>query len=209
MATDYAGIDYGRGKANVADNGIRYGVIPQNDVLQAWADSSEADYGSPDESCPCPECGHDDGVIPADWGDPLQCSECGAEYDCELPDCAEPLAWILDDGEYKAQGGEVDIFVLKSPYFTFAQFCSPCAPGACYLRNPFSLGSAKLDQNALKAPHPQHFNTYANWALMSGFERCYCFGEDWFDAEYSPCPYPIFSVETGELVYTPPQTEES
>jgi hypothetical protein len=40
-----AGIDYGRGLTNIdTETGIRYGVISQNEVLQAWADSSEPDY---------------------------------------------------------------------------------------------------------------------------------------------------------------------
>ncbi len=39
------GIDYGRGMANVdRKTGIRYGVISQNSVLQAWADSAEPEY---------------------------------------------------------------------------------------------------------------------------------------------------------------------
>lgn len=44
MAT---GIDYGMGRTNIdKKTGIRYGVIHQNEVLQAWCDSSEPNYGS-------------------------------------------------------------------------------------------------------------------------------------------------------------------
>jgi hypothetical protein len=40
--TTKRGIDYGNGMTNKdRDTGIRYGVISQNDVLQAWADSSD------------------------------------------------------------------------------------------------------------------------------------------------------------------------
>ena len=54
MRTDYVGIDYASGIANIDKRtGIRYGVIPHTDVLQAWEDSSEPFYG-PDT---CPECG--------------------------------------------------------------------------------------------------------------------------------------------------------
>ncbi len=64
-------------------------------------------------------------------------------------------------GEYKAtqSGDDSDIFILKSPYYTRAQFCSPCAPGACYLTNPCEDG-----------------------------ERAYCFGHDWFDDGKAPYP---------------------
>ena len=42
-----AGIDYGLGQSNIDHKtGIRYGVISQNSVLQAWCDSSEPFYGS-------------------------------------------------------------------------------------------------------------------------------------------------------------------
>jgi hypothetical protein len=49
-------IDYGIGLANIDHaTGIRYGVIPQYDVLQAWADSAEPEYGQP----LCPKCSTD------------------------------------------------------------------------------------------------------------------------------------------------------
>ena len=49
-----AGIDYGMGTVNVdRTNGIRYGVISQHSVVQAWADSAESEYGEPT----CPERG--------------------------------------------------------------------------------------------------------------------------------------------------------
>lgn len=151
------------------ETGIRDGVINQNEVLQAWADSSEPDYGEPD-FVECPKCGTN---IPVkEWGDTVECN-CGETIEAELPDCAEPIGFTLDNGEYKATCGEDgDIFVLKSPYFTYAQFCSPCAPGACYLTSP-------LDE-------PDADN------------RAYCFGADWFEDDKAP--YPIYSVETGELV---------
>lgn len=49
------GIDYGLGTTNIdLETGIRYGVISQNEVLQAWADDAEADYGDPT----CGHCGN-------------------------------------------------------------------------------------------------------------------------------------------------------
>ncbi len=72
------------------------------------------------------------------------------------------------DGLEFTVASDGDIFVLKSPVVTYAQFCSPCAPGACYLTSP--LG--------------QPYQTEAN--------RCYCLPADWFDDDKAP--YPIFEL---------------
>src|SRR5690606_21275898 len=38
---------------------------------------------------------------------------------------------VYEKDGYKITGClDFDLFVLNSPYFTFAQFCSPCVPGA-------------------------------------------------------------------------------
>jgi hypothetical protein len=158
------GIDYGRGLANVdRDTGIRFGVIPANTLGQSWYDASESDYGEPT----CPTCGKEDLIDSDADGAPeaaekdwfcLQCDESlwSDETGPELP-----IAHVLDDGEYQAtQGGEdCDVFVLKSPYFTRAEYCSPCAPGACYLTSPCEDG-----------------------------DRAYCFGHDWFEDGIAPYP---------------------
>jgi ribosomal protein L37AE/L43A len=167
-------IDYGNGLTNIDHaTGIRYGVISAHEVTQAWADSSEADYGDPT----CPRCGgavveydgdtHDDyaGSGVADYA----CETCERYW--ESGDCygEEPRAWTLEDAEYTASqsGDDSDIFVLKSPYYTLAEYCSPCAPGAGYIMN-------------------------------EGDVKAYCFGHDWFDEGVAP--YAVYSVETGELV---------
>jgi hypothetical protein len=168
MKTEYRGIDYGMGQTNVdPENNIRYGVIPFHDVLQAWCDSSEGYYGEPD-TVECPECGAD--CKAKAWGEMVTC-ECGEEFSADLPDMAEPISRFYDGDGYAAEQGNdsPDIFITKAPYFTRAQFCSPCAPGACYLKNPCDDG-----------------------------ERAYCFGHDWFEG--GKAPYPVYSVETGELV---------
>jgi hypothetical protein len=97
-----AGIDYGMGLTNIDHaTGIRYGVISQHSVLQAWCDSAEAIY---------PEF---------DGGDMDE----GAD--------AEPEGWTYEgDGYQLVDCLDSDIMVLKSPYYTHAPFCSPCVPGA-------------------------------------------------------------------------------
>ena len=150
--------------------GIHYGVISQNQVLQAWAESSEANYGKPEEFV-CPKCNQTSVIFPEEdpkleWGDNWICPECGEESVCNLPDCAEPISFYIDDGEYLAECGESsDIFILRSPFYTRCRLCSPCAPNAGYLLSPDPLGV-----------------------------ETYCFGEDWFDDEIAP--YPIFLVKS-------------
>jgi len=184
------GIDYGLGRTNIDIKlGIRYGVIPFND-LHEWAyDAFEGVYGDPT----CPNC--ESTVIDSPHGKDYFCEKCfesdlgdltsndaGTEDDidhdiyCYWSDevCPEQaLGWCLDDGKYLAEHGEDgDVFIIKSPYFTYAQFCSPCAPGACYLRNTVDSSN---DNN-----------------------MCYCFGHEFFEGEKAP--YSVYSVETGELV---------
>ena len=165
------GIDYGNGQTNINHTtGIRYGVISQNEVLQAWADESEPDYG---DTYYCPKCGNEITIRQTD--DMILCPDCNEDFtdsDC-LPE--EPLALTYERDGYKcSQGSDGDIFILESPYYTFAQFCSPCAPGACYLTS-----TCEPDTN----------------------NRAYCFGHDWF--EDGIAPYPVYSVETGKLVSKP------
>ncbi|MFA5186682.1 MAG: hypothetical protein WC551_09420 [Patescibacteria group bacterium] len=198
------GIDYSNGRNNVDHKtGIHYGVIPQNDVLQAWADSSEADYGEPT----CPKCGDiatpaDHDTVPdldevKDWEDngrDYVCLECRYSFRSDEAYGDEPNGFIFKDKEYNAFcDSEGDIFILKSPYYTHAQFCSPCAPGACHLGNP-------VDENGPKA---------------------YCFSPDWFDywekedgepageycGEKTACPYSVYRVSDGACVYRPTRTE--
>jgi hypothetical protein len=171
----YIGIDYGNGMSNIDHKtNIRYGVIPQREVLQAWCDSSEPNYGTPEEAV-CPKCDKEYSLGKRkkgwNWGDSYYCRKCREHFDIDVPDCAEPLSFYIDDGEYFAEGGgdDPDIFITKSPYFTKCQLCSPCAPGAGYLMTP----------------------------MPNGVEA-YCFGHDFF--EDGKAPYPVYRVESGELI---------
>jgi hypothetical protein len=204
--TDYHGIDYGLGTTNIDhETGIRFGVINQDDILQAWAEVSEADFGPPT----CPKCGNEAAVLgngdapdtipdlddePEGWeiiGTEYACEACQYAFDGDEAFGDEPACWHLDDGEYVATQSrdDSDIFITKSPYYTHAQFCSPCAPGACHLKVP-------TDETG---------------------PRAYCFAPDWFDywtdsgteptGEYNgqktSCPYPVYRVKDGACVFTP------
>lgn len=186
--TDYAGIDYGMGLSNVdRETGIRFGVISAND-LPYWDESSEPDYGKPT----CPKCGNeakDVADIEEDIDENNEWTqakyEC-SDYACELCKYSfgsesaygeEPIAWIVDRKDIQAsQDSSGDVWILESQYFTYAQFCSPCGPGACYLTN------------WLEEPHDNN--------------KAYCPPPSWFEDEENP-PFPIYSVETGELIASP------
>jgi hypothetical protein len=175
------GIDYGMGLANVdRETGIRFGVIPIR-VLSEWAyDDFEADYGEPS----CPNCGGE--VVAAEdgqmtdggpYGEHLAdtwCEECEEGWtDLDMmPD--QPMGHYLDKDGYQASLDEQgDVFITKSPWKTRAAFCSPCAPGACYLTSPAEDGE---------------------WA--------YCFGPEWFE-EGSPMPYVAVKVAEEEQMVLP------
>lgn len=185
MGKGNIGFDYGNGLTNCDHTtGIRYGVLPANEVTQEWSDSAEANYGD----ATCPKCGneveHYRGQDEDDTGDDdnknltwkhaenecadYACPHCRYVFGSESAFGDEPTEHVLDDGEYKASQSydSPDIFILKSPYYTRAAFCSPCAPGACYLTSPCDDG-----------------------------EKAYCFGHDFFwDTEEKRAPYPVYRV---------------
>ena len=154
--TNNPGIDYGLGQVNRdSETGIRYGVIPANAVDYFW-DEAEPVY-------PPPHCGHcGSEVSERDEDEDLRCTRCGEAWDPD-DDMSEPVGWQIDTPELKAHcGSDGDVFVVYSKHTTYAQFCSPCAPGACYLLSPLEEPVA------------------AN--------ECYCFGPDWFEDEQAPYP---------------------
>lgn len=126
------GIDYGRGKTNIdTATGIRYGVISMHSVGQALYEAQEFEY---------------------DY-------EVG-EGDSDDLAFAEPTGWHVDqDGHKITDCLDNDAMVMKSPYYTFAPFCSPCVPGAGDLNN----------------------------ARESGV-KTYCLGHNWFDSGKAPYP---------------------
>lgn len=72
-----------------------------------------------------------------------------------------------------------DVFVIKSPYFTWAPVCSPCVPNAGNLDS-----AAKVNEKY----GPE---------LQTGL-KTYCLDESFFEGEKSP--YPVFRVDGGQRV---------
>lgn len=227
--TTNAGIDYACGQAinrNV-ETGIRFGVIPANAVDPVWFDESEANYGKPT----CPKCGNE--CIEQNEADEesetfqpyhehgfneYACVNCKLLLSSDSVWGDSPQAFTYAKDGYKAEqsGDGVDIFISESPYFTYAQFCSPCAPGACYLLNPLQTDlcpicgeaitiTGKTTDGRLIGSCRDAF-TAEKWADKSEWSanRAYCLGHDWF--EDGQAPYPVYSIATGELVTAQAQT---
>ena len=173
------GIDYsGPGSTANRDpeTGIRYGIISQHQLDGDSLDSFEEIYVPR-----CPHCGKEvpedthftKENRPADERDGYYtiCASCEKPFAEDEQYGDEPDDHKLDDGEYQGRldsGG--DAWCFKSPYFTRATFCSPCAPGACSLGSPCDDG-----------------------------ERAYCFGHDWFEDGKAPYPvYSVATGERVE-----------
>ena len=196
------GLDYSLGRSNYNPvTGIHFGVISQNAINLDCTSDFEYDYGEP--TCPkCgnpvveipshTEQSNPPGQwvsvisdIPPAWEEWEQYTRHGcANYACEsckiLLDnedvyAEESIGWSYESDGYKLTDClDTDIFIIESPYYTYAAFCSPCVPGACSLESPI-----EPSEDAVK---------------------CYCLGFDWFD-EDNPCPYRVFRVADGTEVF--------
>ncbi len=187
--TTYAGINYASGAMTNCnpETGIRYGVIHQNKLVE-WAFDEIANNGI-DQDFEDYTQGIKDGLRSA-LRDHFSDYKIGTDKTSSLNDAVESAFDAISDGLNYEQPGDCtrytyekdglkfqvasdgDIFVLKSPVFTYAQFCSPCAPGACYLMSPLET---PIEAN-----------------------KCYCLPADWFTDDKAP--YPVYSIETGELL---------
>ena len=166
------GIDYGLGQTNVdRTTGIRYGVISQHSLGDSWLEDARPDYGDPT----CPLCGVT--VAPDNDCDedypaykPHGCADyvchaCKHTIDSEWVFGDEPIGYFYQDYKYTLESClDSDVMVLKSPYYTYAQFCSPCVPGAGNLNSPMTDGI-----------------------------KTYCLGPEWFDGGKAPYPIYLVS----------------
>ena len=179
-------IDYGCGLTNIdKSNGIRYGVIGQNDVdLDVMEFSVEYDYARG-----CPKCGNDVveydeekhgefKVAPRSCCD-FACEGCEMVWDSSEVYGDEAIGFHSTDKDYVLEKClDFDMFVIRSPFYTRAEFCSPCVPGACSITSPNPDGA-----------------------------KCYCLGHDFFDGGVAP--YPIYRVDNDELVESKAHIEDA
>lgn len=167
--------DYGNGKTNIdLKTGIRFGVISPHEVGEWWYENAKPYYGTPNE-VNCPKCGHDCTEEKQEYGDTLECEECGRNFEIEWPEC-DPISFSLCRGGYEAsQTAERDIFVTKSPYYAYGPFCSPCAPGAVSL---VPVNKGKYDHRT--------------------GEIAFCFGHEAFLG--GKAPYRVYDADTFKEV---------
>lgn len=165
------GIDYSEPGATCnrdAETGIRFGIIPVREICQAFYDTATPAPVEPN----CPECGgsveeyddekHGEFAEGSHFGRhhflDYACERCEKSWSNDACYPEEISGHIIDDGEYAAfDDDSSDVWFTRSPYYTRAQFCSPCAPGACYLLNECPEG-----------------------------EKAYCPGHDFFDGGKAP-----------------------
>jgi hypothetical protein len=156
MTTTYPGIDYSYGQANVNEKtGIHYGIIPLHSLAHWVLDEFEPQYGEPH----CPHCGEELTEEHETDCDIYTCP-CGEETEAEFCYPDDPLCHVYEGEGYSLYLDEHnDVWVFDSPFYTRAQFCSPCAPGAGHLSNPCETGP-----------------------------KTYALGPDWFEDEATPYP---------------------
>lgn len=120
----------------------------------------------------------------------IVCEDFGDAY--SMGDSGE-RSWLWEKDGYRLGNClQTDVFVSRSPYFTYAQFCSPCVPGAGNLDHPY-----KYEGNM--SPDSSAFALCLNMcATDDGWPKVFCLGHDFFENEEAP--YPVFSVATGKRV---------
>jgi len=187
------GIDYGSitGVNRNKQTGIHYGVIAQwsldpdviNDVIMEGVY-----YGEPT----CPKCGndaqdYDRQDIDGDWErgfgcHDYMCQPCRYVFDTGEAFAEEMLGWTYDSDGYELQDClDTDVMVIESPYYTYAEYCSPCVPGACNLDQALTdLDYDIATDHGMTAP------------------KTYCLGHDWFEG--NKAPYRVFRVSDGSEV---------
>jgi hypothetical protein len=208
--TTSRGIDYSHGRSNWdRETGTHFGVISVNACSEWIWESFESDYGEPT----CPQCSgkavdYDDELHGSfehfdqeyGAGGDYACANCKILLDAEDVYPEEPVGHAMVDDEYRAIiDSNNDVFVLKSPYYTYCQFCSPCAPGAGHLEHPcFIFVQLRFPRSRKRRIRRKWKKQMKNHGLFPLGVKTYCLGHDFFNNDKAP--YPVFAVKTGQRV---------
>jgi len=147
----HKGIDYSLGQSNFdPKTGIHFGVIGMNSIMLEASEDFEPYYGEPH----CPKCGNaaieatESLMVENEWDNysehgcrDFACLGCEHYLDSSEVYPEESQGFTYERDSYRLTDClDSDIFVLASPFYTRAQFCSPCVPGAGNLDNPCEDG---------------------------------------------------------------------
>lgn len=109
------------------------------------------------------------------------CPQCQLIFGNDSAYPEDPIAWTYErQGFLLELDSQNDVWIFKAPYVTYAQYCSPCAPGACYLLVPCREGQGGL---------------------------CYALDDSFFSKENS-CPYPLYSLDGTPLEDIADETDD-
>ena len=162
------------------ETGIHFGVIPKNDLFNCaeefFNNAKDTSYEEVIDEITEAINGLSDYVDEETRKEMIEMATTNFSDHYE-GDCANML-YEQDGFILQSNNDDPDLFVIKSPYFTMAPGCSPCAPGAGYLRDAIHVG--KTGQRLKK-----------DW-MSKGPYMTYCLPEDWF--EDGKCPYTYWEV---------------
>lgn len=201
------GIDYSNGTANIDhEAGIHYGMVHQNSL-----DPDAVDYIYQDGT----DVGHEQAKaeLTSDLAAALRevLNETSLSLEPAARIAKEAAEALVDDiaGDALDNGGESgpyeyekdgyhlrttergDLWVFKSPFYTYARYCSPCVPGAGNLDDAVDKSAWDYTNTA-----PAEIAEMEEQMAACGV-KTYCLGLDWF--ENGQAPYPIFKVKKSDL----------
>lgn len=192
--TAYPGIDYtpiGDTTNRDTETGIRYGIISERSLGDGYQCDDPIRQGGDNltHMTAVDEVKQNLWRAVADWCPDRKRGEIvDAMWEAVEQEFNERYEEDCDTYRYEKEGYVIqtasngELFVIDSPYYTYAQFCSPCVPGAGNLDTVFEHDAAPNLEG----------DEYEAAAQRSGFPKVYCLGPDWFDDEKAP--YPVFNV---------------
>jgi hypothetical protein len=171
------------------ETGIHYGVIPKNDLFNCAEEFFEnAKDMSYQEALDDIKASVKEAILEQLSGD-FEMEESEIEFtglfdsidekfnenfssECSL------MRYEKDGFIIEASNDDCDLFIIKSPFYTLAPPCSPCAPGAGYLRD--AIKEDEIDE-------------HGEVKLGSGGIETYCLPKEWF--EEGQCPYKYWKIK--------------
>ena len=165
-----SGIDYGMGQTNIdTDTGIRYGVIHFRDLAShAWetiySEGTDLDYADAikslkDDLARAIKSAIED--YATNFNEKELAESIVDDLDFEVEPTGDCVRYGYDrDGLTFNTCSDGDIFVTKSPFYSLCSFCSPCAPGAGYLKSEGSVKTYCLGPDWFESDRPMPYQCF-------------------------------------------------